>query len=190
MSYKSKYYGHQIDKAIGAVLEKESAWDGKQPKLTGEQGQVVGFDASGNAVAQNPQGGGEGSTGPQGPAGQDGEDGFSPIVSIEEIPGGHRVTITDANGPQSFDVMDGQDGAGGGSSSNVSSFNGRTGAVTPQEGDYTAAMVGARPDTWMPTAAQTGAVPAGDVTAMRVLTEEQYTALSSKGASTLYLIKE
>ena len=42
----------------------------------------------------------------------------------------------------------------------VTSFNGRTGAVTPQAGDYTADMVGARPDTWMPTADEVGAVPA------------------------------
>lgn len=41
----------------------------------------------------------------------------------------------------------------------VTSFNSRTGAVTPQEGDYTADMVGARPDTWMPSASDVGAVP-------------------------------
>lgn len=41
----------------------------------------------------------------------------------------------------------------------VTSFKGRTGAVTPQEGDYTADMVGARPDTWTPSAADVGAVP-------------------------------
>lgn len=41
----------------------------------------------------------------------------------------------------------------------MTSFKGRTGAVTPQEGDYTADMVGARPDTWTPSAADVGAVP-------------------------------
>ena len=41
----------------------------------------------------------------------------------------------------------------------VTSFKGRTGAVTPQDGDYTAGMVGARPDTWTPSAADVGAVP-------------------------------
>ena len=41
----------------------------------------------------------------------------------------------------------------------VTSFKGRTGAVTPQEGDYTADMVGARPDTWTPSASDVGAVP-------------------------------
>lgn len=36
---------------------------------------------------------------------------------------------------------------GGGTSSGVSSFNNRTGAITPQSGDYTASMVGAVPTT-------------------------------------------
>mgnify|MGYP001623656656 CR=1 FL=1 len=45
------------------------------------------------------------------PAGEDGEDGVSPTVSVTDITGGHRVTITDADGTKTFDVMDG----GGGS---------------------------------------------------------------------------
>lgn len=43
--------------------------------------------------------------------------------------------------------------AGGG----VSSFNGRSGAIVPETGDYTAKQVGARPENWMPTAEQVGA---------------------------------
>lgn len=39
-----------------------------------------------------------------------GEDGFSPTIETVEITGGHRVTVTDADGIQSFDVMDGKDG--------------------------------------------------------------------------------
>lgn len=39
-----------------------------------------------------------------------GEDGFSPVVAVEDIEGGHRVTITDKNGDKAFDVMDGKDG--------------------------------------------------------------------------------
>ena len=44
-----------------------------------------------------------------------GRDGYSPEVTIEEIPGGHEVTITDEEHPegQSFDVMDGADGRDG-----------------------------------------------------------------------------
>lgn len=77
--------------SLAAALANE-----KQDKLTGTQGQVVGFDKDGNAVPQ---------------------------------------------------------------AAGVTSFNGRTGAVTPKTGDYTAEMVGARPSTWTPTASDVGAVP-------------------------------
>ena len=83
MAYNSSHTGQEIDNAVTAVQNKETTWDGKQNKLTGTQGQIVGFDSSGNAVAQ-------------------------------EAPDTGVVT-----------------------------FNGRTGAVTPQSGDYTAEMVGA-----------------------------------------------
>lgn len=43
-----------------------------------------------------------------------GGDGFSPVVSVEKIDGGHRVTITDAAGTKTFDVADGKNGSGGG----------------------------------------------------------------------------
>ena len=43
-------------------------------------------------------------------------------------------------------------------SAGVITFNGRTGTVTPQSGDYTADMVGARPNTWTPSAADVGAL--------------------------------
>lgn len=98
----------------------------------------------------------DGQDGAPGTPGADGQDGFSPTVTVTDITGGHRVTITDATGPHTFDVMDGQDGSGGGSAG-VSSFNGRSGAVTPASGDYTAAMVGARASDWMPSAADVGA---------------------------------
>ena len=72
---------------------------GKQDKITGTKGQIVGFDDAGNPVAQAaPEGG-------------------------------------------------------------VTSFNGRKGAILPAEGDYTAAQVGARSNTWLPTAEEVNAVP-------------------------------
>lgn len=59
-----------------------------------------------------------------GAPGLNGEDGFSPTVEVQDItqslPGGgtevigHKVIITDANGPHIFNVMDGEDGEGGG----------------------------------------------------------------------------
>ena len=80
----------------------------------GEQG-IQGIQ--GETGPQGPAGA-TGATGPQGPAGADGTDGtdgVSPEVTITTIsgtPGGHRVTITDAEHPtgQSFDVMNGADG--------------------------------------------------------------------------------
>ena len=45
-----------------------------------------------------------GSFTPAGPAG------FSPTFAVEDIDGGHRITITDKNGTQIVDVMDGADG--------------------------------------------------------------------------------
>ena len=42
--------------------------------------------------------------------GEPGDDGFSPEVSVATITGGNRVTITDAQGAHTFDVMDGEDG--------------------------------------------------------------------------------
>ena len=40
----------------------------------------------------------------------DGEDGFSPEITVEDITGGHRVTVVDKDGTETFDVMDGEDG--------------------------------------------------------------------------------
>lgn len=64
---------------------------------------------------RGPQGiqGPVGDTGPAGPVGATGEmgvagaDGVSPIISIEDIAGGHRLTITDKDGTKTVDVMNG-----------------------------------------------------------------------------------
>lgn len=42
-----------------------------------------------------------------------GTDGFSPTITATAIDGGHRLTITGANGLQTVDIMDGADGAQG-----------------------------------------------------------------------------
>ena len=57
--------------------------------------------------------GSDGKDGTNGLNGSDGVDGVSPTLSVAEITGGHRVTITDVNGIQTFDVMDGVDGQNG-----------------------------------------------------------------------------
>lgn len=48
-----------------------------------------------------------------GSGGGSGADGFSPTINVTPIANGHRVTITDINGEQSFDVMNGEKGADG-----------------------------------------------------------------------------
>ena len=103
--------------AAAAALANE-----KQDKLTGSQGQVVGFDAEGNAVAQ-----------------------AAPDTG-------------------------------------VTSFKGRKGAVTPQNGDYTADMVGARSNTWTPSASDVGAVPTSRTVNGKALTENISLAASDVGA--------
>ena len=48
-----------------------------------------------------------------GGGGGSGEDGFSPIVTVTEITGGHRISIQDKTHTATFDVMDGTDGTDG-----------------------------------------------------------------------------
>ena len=60
--------------------------------------------------------------------GENGQDGISPTVSVEEIDGGHRMTVVDSDGNKSFIVANGRDGADG--------QDGKDG-YTPQKGiDY------------------------------------------------------
>ena len=48
-----------------------------------------------------------------GEPGEPGKDGVSPTIAVEIIDGGHKITITDASGTKSFEVMDGKDGEPG-----------------------------------------------------------------------------
>ncbi len=48
-----------------------------------------------------------------GGGGGNGKDGFSPTVDIEQITGGYRITVTDAQGLESFDLLHGRDGEDG-----------------------------------------------------------------------------
>lgn len=52
----------------------------------------------------------KGADGTNGTDGTDGDDGISPTVTITPITGGHRITITDADGTETADVMDGHNG--------------------------------------------------------------------------------
>ena len=63
---------------------------------------------------------------PAGEQGEQGEPGFSPVITVTEITGGHRITVNDAEGTQTVDVLDGEKGDTG---------NGIASAVLNQ--DYT-----------------------------------------------------
>lgn len=79
---------------------------------TGETGATGPAGPKGDTGATGPAGpaGETGPAGPAGPAGADGTDGVSPTIDVVTITGGHRVDITDAQGTESFNVLDGQDG--------------------------------------------------------------------------------
>ena len=88
---------------------------------TGEQGPQGVPGAKGDPGEQGPKGdpgeqgpkGIQGERGPQGAQGPAGADGFSPHIDIEAIEGGTRVTITNSDGTESFDVLNGTGGGGG-----------------------------------------------------------------------------
>jgi hypothetical protein len=55
----------------------------------------------------------DGQDGKDGQDGSPGKDGTSPVVTVSAITGGHRITITDASGTKTVDVLDGADGKDG-----------------------------------------------------------------------------
>ena len=116
----------------------------------GTQGQVLTQGTTGpewqDAPSGLPDGGTPGQVLTQGESGPEWTDAPDPLPTGGET--GQVLTKT-ADGVAWEDAPEG----------GVTSFKGRTGAVTPQEGDYTADMVGARPDTWMPSASDVGAIP-------------------------------
>ena len=67
---------------------------------------VVTSDSGTSACDLKGSQGDVGIRGPQGIPGV-GTAGVSPTITISDISGGHRITITDATGSKSFDVMDG-----------------------------------------------------------------------------------
>lgn len=81
----------------------------------GERGERGETGPQGERGIQGEQGiqGVQGIQGPAGERGSDGDDGVSPTVSVSTITGGHRVTITDAAGTHTVDVMDGSVGPQG-----------------------------------------------------------------------------
>ena len=105
-------YVKQTANALGAV---KGAPCTVKSITESEEGSTVVFAWTGNDGVQQtstafiPRG----PIGKQGDPGDPGKNGISPSVKVSEINGGHRVTITDANGTHTFDVMDGINGTGG-----------------------------------------------------------------------------
>jgi len=58
----------------------------------------------------------------------------------------------------------------------VTSFRGRTGAVVPQSGDYTAEMV--------------GAIPSTNISAAVITTQAEYDAMAEHVGTVLYMVFE
>lgn len=65
------------------------------------------------AIARQLGGGGSG--------GEAGPDGFSPVVTVTDITGGHRISIQDKTKTNTFDVMDGVNGGTGATGNGISS---------------------------------------------------------------------
>lgn len=134
----------------------------------GPQGPIGETGPQGETGPVGPAGpkGDTGETGPQGPKGEQGDPG----------PQGPKGDTGPA-GPQG---EPGPQGPPGPSAAGVSSFNGRTGAVAPQAGDYTADMVGARPADWMPTTADIGAATAAQAAALQTGKQNKLTGTAGQ----------
>ena len=79
----------------------------------------------------------QGVQGNPGSTGSPGADGISPVANVQSITGGARITITDANGTTTADVMDGATGQTGPAGPGVPS-GGTDGQVLTKDGstDY------------------------------------------------------
>ena len=80
--------------------------------IQGPQG-IPGNDGKDGKDGIDGKDGKDGKDGADGTNGTNGTDGVSPTVSITDITGGHRISITDAGGTSTADVMDGTNGANG-----------------------------------------------------------------------------
>lgn len=75
--------------------------------ITAEQARKIADEQIDAAKAD---GSWKGDKGDPGTPGLPGADGVSPVVAVSAISGGHRVTVTDADGAKSFDVLNGAKG--------------------------------------------------------------------------------
>lgn len=100
--------------------------------------------ATGAAGPQGPQGI-QGSQGLSGSDGAPGAPGFSPIVTVTDLEGGHRVTIEDLEGARTFDVMDGEAGSAG-----PAGAQGPIGPAGPKGDSGDTPYIGSNGNWWFP----------------------------------------
>lgn len=101
--------GDDGDDGVSPTVETEAITGGHTVTITDGSGDHS-FNVMDGADGQD---GAPGQDGADGADGSDGEDGFSPVVSVTSISGGHTVSITDATGTSTFNVMDGSQGSPG-----------------------------------------------------------------------------
>ena len=115
------------DKTIGTLPKLEDIYDdsllvvehqGIAYRLTGAQWKAYAVSAA-QSIAK----------------GEPGEDGFSPTVSVSDITGGHRLTVTDKDGKDTFDVLDGADGKPGTPGVGISDIQRTSGTGAPGSTD-------------------------------------------------------
>ena len=97
-----------MEEAVNAALSKAK----ESGEFDGKDGRD-GKDGTDGQDGKTPVKGVDYFDGTNGRDGTDGKDGTSPVVSVSAITGGHRITITDANGKKTVDVMDGEPGNDG-----------------------------------------------------------------------------
>lgn len=111
----AKKYTDKVLSGLGAL--KGSPCTLKATKENDDGSITVTFAWTGSDGVEETQdviipAGPQGTQGEQGEKGTDGTNGVSPTITVTEIDGGHTITITDADGTQSFNVLNGSDGAG------------------------------------------------------------------------------
>lgn len=92
--------GPQGEKGADGTMTFEDLTEEQKASLKGDKGD------KGDTGEQGPKG-------EQGVQGEKGGDGFTPTITVEEIEGGHRLIITNAEGYFPVDVMDGKQGEKG-----------------------------------------------------------------------------
>lgn len=107
--------GHKVTASVGNTVQSFNVMDGKDGKTP-----VKGVDYFDGKDGYTPVKGKDYFDGKDGysPVKNkdyfDGKDGISPVINVTDIENGHRVTITTGSDVQSFDVLNGKDGEGGG----------------------------------------------------------------------------